>query len=352
MTSRFTIRRRLLQTVLATGVGRILGLVSAIAPGVAAGLALGGAPSHVHAQATYPQAGRPIRLLVGLAAGGSLDGQARTIAQRLSEVAGVQVVVDNKPGASMMLSAQEVMRSAPDGHTLLYAPSSVFAQNPHTLASVAYDPFKDFTPITMATRGPLVLTLHTSVPATNVQDLVKWARDNPGKLNFASFGTGTSSHVYAAAFAKAAGIEVVHVPYKGTADAARDLLEGRVQAYFDAAPTAISNSKTGRIRMLGVAAPARNFAIPDVPTISEQGVPGIDLTSWIAIVGPAGMAPDLVSRVNALLAQALNTPSVKERIAQGAYETSPGTPAELAADIKLAYERWGAMIKAMGFVKQ
>lgn len=316
----------------------------------ASALALGSRSSL--AQAPYPANGRTIRLVVGLAAGGSLDGQARSIAQRLTEVAGTQVIVDNKPGASMMLSAQEVMRAAPDGYTLLMAPSSLFAQNPHTLANVPYDPFKDFTPISMATRGPLVLTVHTSVPAHSVKELVAWAKANPGKLNFASFGTGTSSHVYAEAFAKAAGIEVVHVPYKGTADAARDLLEGRVQAYFDAAPTAIQNAKTGRTRLLGVAAPVRAAAIPDVPTISEQGVPGIDLTSWIAIVGPAGMDPALTNRISGLLRQALTTPSVKEFIARGAYEASPSTPAELAADIRLAYDRWGAMIRQIGFVKQ
>jgi tripartite-type tricarboxylate transporter receptor subunit TctC len=304
------------------------------------------------AEAIFPQPGKPIRLLVGLAAGGSLDGQARSVAQRLQEITGVQVMVDNKPGASMMLAAQEVMHAAPDGHTLLFSPSSLFAQNPHTLANIAYDPFKDFTPICMATRGPLVLTLHVSVPATNVRELVAWAKANPGKLNFASFGMGTSSHVYAEAFAKAAGIEMTHVPYKGTADAARDLLEGRVQAYFDAAPTAIQNARTGKIRLIGVAAPVRNPHMPEVPTISEQGVPGLDLTSWIAIVGPAGMAPDLVAKVNAVLVQTLQSPAVKEFVARGAYEASPGTPAELAADIRVAYDRWGAMIKQMGFVKQ
>ncbi|MFM6992033.1 MAG: Bug family tripartite tricarboxylate transporter substrate binding protein [Rhodoferax sp.] len=316
------------------------------------GATLIGLPLSGHAQATFPQPGKPIRLLVGLAAGGSLDGQARAVAQKLTELAGVQVIVDNKPGASMMISAQEVIKAPADGHTLLYAPSSIFAQNPHTLNAIPYDPFKDFTPITMAARGPLVLTLHTSVPAANARELVAWAKANPGKLNFANFGTGTSSHVYAEAFSKTAGIEVVHVPYKGTADAARDLLEGRVQAYFDAAPTAISNSKTGKIRMIGVAAPQRNVYIPDVPTISEGGVPGIDLTSWIAIVGPPGMAPDLVTKVNALLGQALGSAQVKESIARGAYEASPGTPAELTADIKSAYDRWGAMIKQIGFVKQ
>ncbi|HXD39164.1 MAG TPA: tripartite tricarboxylate transporter substrate binding protein, partial [Ramlibacter sp.] len=277
------------------------------------------------AQVAYPQPGRPIRLVVGLAAGGSLDGQARAIARRMTELAGTQVIVDNKPGASMMLAASEVMRAAPDGYTLLYATSSQLAQNPHTLASVPYDPFKDFTPISMATRGPLVLTVHSSLPVRSVKDLVAWAKANPNKLNFASFGTGTSSHVYAAAFAKAAGIDVVHVPYKGTADAARDLLEGGVQAYFDAAPTAIQNAAGGRIRMIGVAAPKRYAAIPDVPTISEQGLPGLDLTSWIAIVGPAGMASELVTKVNALVTEALAAPQVKEFIARGAYETSPST---------------------------
>ena len=327
-------------------------LLRALTP-VLAAAALAGLPTRAAAQTpAYPARGKTIRLVVGLAAGGSLDAQARVVAQKLTEQTGNQVIVDNKPGASMMLAATEVARAAPDGYTLLYAPSSTFAQNPHTLASVPYDPFKDFTPITLATKGPLVLTLHTSVPASNVKELVAWARANPGKLNFASFGTGTSSHVYAEAFAKAAGIEMTHVPYKGTADAARDLLEGRVQAYFDAAPTAIINERTGKIRILGVAAPVRNAFMPNVPTITEQGVPGIDLTSWIAIVGPARMPPELVTRVNAVLVQALANPQVHEAIAKGAYETAPSTPAELASEIRSAYERWGAMIKQIGFVRQ
>jgi tripartite-type tricarboxylate transporter receptor subunit TctC len=304
------------------------------------------------AQSVYPQPGRPIRLIVGLAAGGSLDGQARVIAKRITELSGVQVIVENKPGASMVLSAMEVMRAAPDGQTLLFAPSSIFAQNPHTLQNVTYDPFKDFTPVTLASRGPLVLTVHQSLPANNVQELMAWARANPGKLNFASFGTGTSSHIFAAAFAKAANIDVVHVPYKGTADAVRDLLEGRVQAYFDAAPTAIQNSRTGKIRMFAVAAPNRYEAMPDVPTFTEQGVQGLDLTSWIAIVGPAGMSADVVNKANALFRQALVSPEVKEIIARGAYEAWPSTPAELRQEMRSAYDRWGEMIKQIGFQKQ
>jgi len=307
-------------------------------------------PLGVLAQGTYPN--RPIRLVVGLAAGGSLDGQARSVARRLTEIAGVQVIVDNKPGASMMLSASEVMRAPADGYTLLYAPSSVFAQNPHTMSSVPYDPFKDFTPITLAARGPLVLTVHQSLPVHNVKELVAWAKANPGKLNFASFGTGTSSHIYAMAFAKAVNIEITHVPYKGTADAARDLLEGRVQAYFDAAPTAIQNAAGGRVRMIGVAAPKRVIVAPEVPTFTEQGVPGIDLTSWIAIVGPAGMPRDIQMKANAMLVQTLNSPDVKDFIAKGAYEASPGTPAELMTEMHVAYDKWGQMVKAIGFEKQ
>ena len=307
-------------------------------------------PLGVLAQGTYPN--RPIRLVVGLAAGGSLDGQARSVARRLTEIAGVQVIVDNKPGASMMLSASEVMRAPADGYTLLYAPSSVFAQNPHTMSSVPYDPFKDFTPITLAARGPLVLTVHQSLPVHNVKELVAWAKANPGKLNFASFGTGTSSHIYAMAFAKAVNIEITHVPYKGTADAARDLLEGRVQAYFDAAPTAIQNAAGGRVRMIGVAAPKRVIVAPEVPTFTEQGVPGMDLTSWIAVVGPAGLPRDIQMKANAMLVQALNSPDVKDFIAKGAYEASPGTPAELMTEMHVAYDKWGQMVKAIGFEKQ
>jgi tripartite-type tricarboxylate transporter receptor subunit TctC len=316
-----------------------------------AGAALA-APLAATAQPGFPQAGRTIRILVGLAAGGALDSQARSVARRLGEIAGTQVIVENRPGASMMLSASEVMRAQPDGYTLLYAPSSLFAQNPHTLASVPYDPFKDFTPLCLAARGPLVLTVHHSLPVRNAKDLVTWARANPGQLNFGSFGTGTSSHIYAMAFARATGIEVTHVPYKGTAEATRDLLEGRVQAYFDAAPTAIQNSSTGRIRMIGVAAPTRMAAAPDVPTFTEQGIPGMDLTSWIAFVGPAKMPPELVGRLNALLVRALNAPDVKEFYARGAWETSPSTPAELTQEMHVAYERWGQMIRQIGFQKQ
>lgn len=318
---------------------------------MAAGVALGTGPSG-WAQAVFPQPGKPIRILVPLAAGGSLDFQARSIGQKITEQSGLAVVVENKPGASMMLAAQELMRSAPDGHTVMYSASSIFAQNPHTLSNVPYDPFKDFTPITMSARGPLVLTVWSGMPVKSVADLIAWAKANPGKLVFGSFGMGTSSHVYAEAFAKRAGIEMVHVPYKGTADAVKDLFEGRVMAYFDAAPTAISNDKTGKVRMLAVAAPVRNKFMPQVPTFTELGLPGLDVTSWVAIVGPANIPADILAAVNKLFVQAIGSQAVTEAIARGAYETDPGPPQALAKDIRESYDRWGAMIKAMGMPRQ
>lgn len=308
-----------------------------------------GASLAAHAEGSYPD--RPIRLLVGLAAGGSLDTMARVVARRLGDD-GAQIIVDNKPGASMMMSAAEVARARPDGYTLLFAPSSVFAQNPHTLLNVPYDPFKDFTPISMVARGPLVLTVHSSLPVHDARELVAWAKAHPGQLNFASFGTGTSSHIYAMTFARSTGIEITHVPYKGTADAAKDLLAGRVQAYFDAAPTAIQNAATGRIRMIGVAAPKRMAIAPDVPTFEEQGISGLDLPSWVAIFGPAKMPDAVVRKANALIVKALSAPEVKQQIAVGAYEAMGSTPQELAQEVRVDYDRWGAMVKAIGFEKQ
>ncbi|MET0508645.1 MAG: tripartite tricarboxylate transporter substrate binding protein [Burkholderiaceae bacterium] len=301
---------------------------------------------------TYPQPGKAIRLLIGVAQGGALDLQARTIAQKVAEQTGATVTVENMPGQHLITSAREVIDAAPDGYTLLFGPSTIFAQNPHTLAHVPYDPLKDFTPITVATRGPLVLTSHPSIPVTTVRELVAWAKEHPGKLVFGSFGVGTSSHVYAEAFGRIAGIEIVHVAYDGGAEATRDLFEGRIHAYFDAAPTAIANARTGKIRLLGVAASERNRFIPDVPTIAEQGVPGLDLATFVVIVGPAKMEPRLVAMVNEIFVRALSTQSVTDAVATGGYETAPTTPKQAQVEIRLAYDRWGEMISRIGFQKQ
>jgi tripartite-type tricarboxylate transporter receptor subunit TctC len=305
-----------------------------------------------HAQAAFPQPGRPIRIVVGLAAGGSLDSQARAVARRLTEVAGTQVIVDNKPGASMMLSASEVLRAQPDGYTLLYAPSSLFAQNPHTLSSVPYDPFKDFTPITLAARGPLVLTVHQSLPVQNAKDLVAWAEGPSGPAQFRLLRHRNVLAHLRHRVRQGGRHPGDPRPLQGHGRSRARPARGRVQAYFDAAPTAIQNAATGRIRMVGVASPKRMPAAPDVPTFTEQGIPGMDLTSWIAFVGPAKMPPELVTRLNALLVQSLDAPDVKDFYARGAWEAAPSSPAELSQEMRVAYDRWGQMIKQIGFEKQ
>jgi len=320
------------------------------------GIALGATalpPSTLAAEPTaFPEKGRSIRIVLGLAAGGASDAQARFVANKLGEVLQTPVIVENRPGASFILATEEVIRAAPDGYTMMYAPSSVVAQNPQTLAQVRYDPFKDLTPISLGARGPLVLTVHASVPARTVQELVAHIKANPGKMSYASFGTGTSSHIYGEAFAQKAGLDVVHVPYKGGADAAKDFLAGRVQYYFDAAPNAIQNTATGKVRMLAVAAPKRSAMLPDVLTMTEQGVAGVDMPSWLGFFGPARMPAPVVARLNGALAQVLAMPATRDFFRQGAYEAESSSPAQLAELTRTTYDQWGDMIHKLGLVKQ
>jgi tripartite-type tricarboxylate transporter receptor subunit TctC len=302
---------------------------------------------------SFPTPGKPVRVVVGFAAGGGTDVQARIVQPRLSEaLGGLPVIIENKPGASTMLAAAEVKRSAPDGHTLLYTFNGTFAQMPFTQANVPYDPFKDFTPISLGARGSQILVLHTSIPATNIKELAEWGRANPGKLNIASFGTGTSSHIFAELLARQSGVPMVHVPYKGAGDAVKDLLAGRVQLMFDAATTAIPNVNTGRLRMLGVVADQRSKFLPNVPTLTEQGIKGIDLIGWLGWYGPAGMPKETVQKLNAALVKALSHPDVRAGIEKGAYESVPSSPEELAAITKESYERWGQVIKDIGIKAQ
>jgi tripartite-type tricarboxylate transporter receptor subunit TctC len=300
----------------------------------------------------FPARGKPIRIVVGFTAGGGTDAQARIVAQKLGEVLHTSVIVDNKPGASTMLAANEVSRALPDGYTLLYAPSSTMAQNPHTFSQVPYDPFKDFTAISMGGRGPLVLSLSTTVPVNNVKELVAYVKANPGKVSYASFGAGTSSHIYGEAFVKKTGIDAVHIPYKGGSDAAKDLIGGRVQYMFDSASSAVITSATGKVKILAVAADARVSALPDVPTFAEQGYAGLDLPSWLGFYGPARMPAPVLEKLNTALAKVLAMPQVREFYRSGGYEAGGTTPEEFASITRTTYDQWGAMVQQVGLAKQ
>ena len=302
---------------------------------------------------TFPQPGKPIRVLVGFAAGGGTDIQARIVAPRLADALGTNVIVENKPGAGTSIAAAEVVRSVADGHTILYSFNGAFAQVPFTLAGgVPYDPIKDFTPISLGARGSQILVLHVSVPAHSIKELLDWAKANPGKLNIASFGTGTSSHLFAEMFMRQSGVEMVHVPYKGTGDAVKDLLAGRVQIMFDAGTSAIANAATGRMRMIAVVGEKRSPFTPDVPTLTEQGIKGIDLVGWLGWFGPANLPPEITKKLNAALVKALADPAVKVAIEKGGYESVSSTPEELSALTKRDIERWSKVIKDIGFKPQ
>jgi tripartite-type tricarboxylate transporter receptor subunit TctC len=302
---------------------------------------------------TFPQPGKPIRVLVGFAAGGGTDIQARIFAPRIGEALGASVVVENKPGASTSIAAAEVARAAPDGHTLLYSFNGAFAQVPFTLAGgVPYDPVKDFTPLSLGSRGSQILVLHTSIPAANVKELLAWAKDNPGQLNIASFGTGTSSHLFAEMFMRQSGVQMVHVPYKGTGDALKDLLSGRVQVMFDAGTSAIANAATGRLRMIGVVGEQRSPFTPTVPTLTEQGLKGIDLVGWLGFFGPPNLPPEITKRLNAAMVKAINEPEVRAAIEKGGYESVSSSPEELGALVRRDIDRWGKIIKDIGYKPQ
>ena len=304
------------------------------------------------AQSNFPIKDKPIRVIVAFPPGIGVDAQARAVTPKLAEILGVPVVIENKPGAGTLLAATEVMRSAPDGHTIFYSASSTMAQIPHTLKAATFDPFTDFTPISIGAKGPLVVVVNAATGIKNVQELITYAKANPGKLSYASFGTGTSAHIFGETFKANAGIQMEHIPYKGGADLAGDLLEGRVQVAFDAAPAAIQNSRSGKARIIGVASPTRSPFLPDVPTVLEQGVKDVDITSFLGWFGPKGMAPDVVRKINAALAQSIAQPMVQDFFKTGAYTAEASTPEELMREVRDSHARWGALVTRMGIPKQ
>jgi tripartite-type tricarboxylate transporter receptor subunit TctC len=317
---------------------------------VAACAALGAASAWAQ---EFPTKGKPIRIIVAFPPGAGPDAMARVALPKLAEELGVPVIIENKPGAGTVLAAQEVMRSAPDGHTIFYSASSTMAQAPHTLKSATYDPMTAFTPISMGARGPLVLIVSSELGVNNVQELVAWGKANPGKMSYGSFGVGTSSHIYGQVFAKSVGLtDAPHVPYKGGAEIATDLIGGRLPMAFDAAPAAIQTAKTGKAKIIGVASPQRVAALPGVPTLLEQGIKNIDLLGFVAWYGPAGMRPEVVNRLNVAIQSALAQADVKKLYGDAAYDASTSSPAELAVETRKAHEAWGNLVRLAGIEKQ
>ena len=298
------------------------------------------------AQAQFPIAGKPVRIVVPFPPGGQTDVQARAIAQKMAESLGASVIVENKPGGSTLIGAREVQKAAPDGHTLLYT-IAIHVQLPHLYRNPPWDAFRDFTPITTGARAATVLTAHASVPFNSVRELVAYAKANPGKLNYASFGAGTTSHLNGEILKRLAGIDIVHVPYKGSGDAMKDHLSGAVQLFFDGSSTALANVKTGKVKLIAWAAETRNPALPDLPTLREAGY-DVGVWGYLWFWGPAAMAPATLAAVYQHLAKAIESSEVRDLFAAGGAEAFAMPPAEAARAARALHERWGEVIRQVG----
>jgi tripartite-type tricarboxylate transporter receptor subunit TctC len=295
----------------------------------------------------FPQPGRPIRIVVPLSPGGTADIQARAIAQKASATLGAPVIVENKPGGSTVIGAREVQKSAPDGHTLLYT-IATHVQIPHLYRTPPWNVFKDFTPITPGARSNTILTAHVSMPFNNIKELVAYAKAKPGKLNYASYGAGSTSHLNGERFSRLAGIQMVHVPYKGSGDAMKDHLSGVVQLFFDGPTTAIANAKTGRVKLLAAASETRSATLSDLPTMREQGY-DVGMWGYLWFWGPAGMRAETVAAVYRHLAFAIRHPDIVKLFVEGGTEASGMPPEEMAKEVRRLDAAWGAIIREVGF---
>ena len=295
---------------------------------------------------TYPN--KPVRLIVPFPAGGTTDLLARAMAQKFSEALGQQFVVDNRPGAGGNIGADIVAKSAPDGYTLLMGTVGTHAINPSLYAKMPYDHVKDFVPVVLVAGVPNVLVVNPGVPVKTVAELIKAAKDQPGSINFASSGNGTSIHLSGELFKSLTGVQMAHIPYKGSAPALTDLLGGQVQIMFDNLPSALPHIKSGKLRALAVTSSKRAPALPDLPTIAESGVPGFEASSWFGILAPAGTPRDIVMRINVEANKALQSAEMKEKLlGQGA--EAVGNPPEFFADtIRTETTKWAKVVKDSG----
>jgi tripartite-type tricarboxylate transporter receptor subunit TctC len=294
----------------------------------------------------YPN--RPVRLVVPLSPGGFADTPARLLAPRLSEQFGRQFFVENKPGAGGTIGWDFVAKSAPDGYTLAITGATHIISS-HLYKNLQYDVFKDFTPISMMASGPYVLVVNPKkLQVTNVRELIAAARAGPGAIDYASSGNGSSQHLVGALFNSMAGVQLNHVPYKGSGPAMQDLLAGEVGVSFAGVPNVLGQVRAGRLKALAVTTPKRWVELPDVPTMAEAGVPGYEATLWLSISGPAGMPRDLVQRLSAEIARALKDPELQARFRDAGVEANATSGEELLRYMRSEDAKWGKVVRETG----
>ena len=291
---------------------------------------------------------KAIRFVVPFPAGGPLDISARAIGQKLTEAWGQPVVIDNRPGAGGNIGAEFVAKAVPDGYTILMGAVSTHAINPWLYAKMPYDPVRDFVPVSLVTQVPNVLIVHPSVPVKTVKELVALAKARPGQLNYASGSTGSAGHLAGELFNVMAGVKTVHIPYKGAPAAMIDLMAGQVSFMFDNLASALPNIRAGRVRALAVTTLARSPLLPALPTMSEAGLKGFDVSTWFGIFAPGDTPRAIADRLNAGIVAALKAPDVRERLAAMGAEPKPDTPEQFAAFVKAELAKYEKVVKASG----
>ena len=294
----------------------------------------------------YPT--KPITFMIPFPPGGSTTIVVRAISDKLGELLGQQIIIDNRAGAGGTVGTRALAKADPDGYTIGLGYSGTLAIGPNLYPSVGYDVRKDFAAIGRIGTAPNTMVVHPSFPAKTVAELVAYAKANPGKISFGSAGVGTVSHVCGEYFANAAGIKLVHIPYKGTGPALTDLIGGHIPMAFAPIPATAENAKSGKLRMLAVTSAVRSKLMPDVPTIAESGVPGFDAVLRYGVVAPAGTPRAIIEKINKALNAALASEDVRKRLALDGAEPLPSTPEEYAADIDREEKLWAKVVKASG----
>jgi len=312
---------------------------------LAVGLSAGGARAQ-----GFPE--KPLRFVVGFTPGGPSDIIARGLGQKLSEGWSQQVVIENRPGAGGNIAAEIVAKSAPDGTTWLLGNNSILATNQSLYAKLAYDPVRDFAPVALVAIQPNILVVNPAVPATSVRELIALARAKPGELNYASSGAGAAAHLAAELFKTMAGVDMLHVPYKGAQPALTDVIAGRAQLMFATSASVIPYIKAGRLRALAVTTAQRSPSVPDLPTVSEagaeSGLRGFEAVTWHGVVVPRATPDSLVARLNADIGKALSAPDLRERLESLGAELAPGTPRDFAEYIAREIPKWAKVVKDSG----
>jgi len=287
---------------------------------------------------TYPA--KAIRMVVHFPPGGPTDLVARTLAQKMSETWGQQVVVDNRPGAGGVVGVEMVVRAAPDGYTLLFATGGSMSITPALGQKLPYNVFTDVAPVSLVVINPQILVIHPSVPVHSVRDLVRLAKSKPGQINYASVGVGSPNHLGMEMLKSMAGIDMVHIPYKGTAPAVTDLLSGQVSLMFNSMPSVLPHVRAGRLRGIAVGSSKRSVAAPEVPTVAESGIPGFQYATWYGLFAPVATPKDVIAKLNAETVRIMQDKTVAQRLLAEGAEPAPGTPEQLAQYMRAEYEGW------------